>query len=306
MVTQPQAISIGQTNFRALPANMLSRLSLASLKDIMRAYDEEGEDVPKMAQGGEVERPELIADPRQIPASAQATVQPVNMSDVARQVLSESTPKTADGYKVPAYDPSKDPMVERGYTRLTGDPTELGFKVRECGPRGCISPQVIGTVYNPTTGQYFQTGAGNPFEVMPEGWLYTSAQGTIKPIYGERGPIEQMPIAPNPVAPNPVAPTAPESPYIVNPYRINMGETQVTPSAPYNVNPYQFNIGQSQSMPMPQSRPTDQGSRPMYQMPQYQAPPMPDYLQDYENRTSGNNAPLQATLMDFLRRQRMV
>jgi len=278
----PQNISIGQTNFRTLPANMLSRLSLASLKDILSMYDKEGENVPKMADGGEVERPELIADLRQIPASAQATVQPVDMPGVARQVLSESIPKTADGYKVPAYDPSKDPMVERGYTRLTGDPTELGFKLRECGPMGCVAPQVMGYVYNPSTGQYIQTAAGNPYEEMPEGWQYSMA--LPKAVYGERGPIEQMPIAPNPVAP-----TAPESPYIVNPYRINLGQTQSTPVQP--------------SQPTAQA---PQVSRPVYQMPQYQAPPMPAYLQEYVDRTSGNNAPLQSTLMDFLRRQRMV
>ena len=327
---------------------------MKSARDLLQAF----------AQGGEVERPELIAQLGQVPSSSQANTQPAGMTqeefdaykartgrfggttgdyfgavpipanvyadaqdnlywlatgengnqswnlgsesyaigpDGRPVIPAASTSKVADGYKVPAYDPSKDPMVERGYTRFTGDPTELGFKVRECGPMGCPAFQVIGTIYNPTTGQYFETAAGNPYAEMPEGWQYTSAQGTIKPIYGERGPIEQMPIAPNPVAP-----TAPESPYIVNPYRINMGQTQVTPSVPYSVNPYQVNLGQSQSMPMPQSRPTDQGARPAYQMPQYQAPAMPSYLQEYVDRTSGNNAPLQATLMDFLRRQRMV
>jgi len=115
-------------------------------------------------------------------------------------------PKTENGYKVPEYDPSKNPMVALGYNRLMADPASLGFKTRECGPMGCISPQVIGTVYNPTTGQYFQTGAGNPFEVMPEGWLYTSAQGTI-PQAGRPAPT------PNPSLPGtPVpTPTLPES-----------------------------------------------------------------------------------------------
>jgi len=113
-------------------------------------------------------------------------------------------PKTENGYKIPEYDPNKDPMVARGYNRLMADPASLGFKTRECGPRGCMAFQVLGTVYNPTTGQYFETAAGNPFEVMPEGWLYTSAQGTI-PQAGRPAPTPD-PSLPGTPAPTPALP----------------------------------------------------------------------------------------------------
>jgi hypothetical protein len=303
----PQNISIGQTNFRTLPVNMLSRLSLASLKDILSMYDKEGENVPKMADGGEVDRPELIAQLGQIPASAQATVQPVDMPGVVRQVLAASTAdrnvkypfnpdapppdsKIADGYELKPR-PGTD---WAGYNYTDKSLEELGFVPRECGPMGCVGLTVMESYANPKTGEYFTLGT--PFQgEMPEDWVRVrgpsyDGQGNLinsgvpKRIYGE---VDR--IAPNPIAPNPVAPTAPESPYIVNPYRINLGQTQSTPVQP--------------SQPTAQA---PQVSRPVYQMPQYQAPPMPAYLQEYVDRTSGNNAPLQSTLMDFLRRQRMV
>jgi len=263
-------------------------------------YDKEGENVMKMAEGGEVDRPELIAQLGRVP-SASATVQPTDMADVARQVLSGSTSKN----------PADFPALQAppGYRMADRGLEELGFVPGECGPMGCTGFQVVTDYANPKTGEYVTLGT--PFQgQLPEGWVKVNptsydAEGNVigggppKRIYGETGPIEQMPIAPNPVAP-----TAPESPYIVNPYRINMGETQVTPSAPYSVNPYQVNLGPSQSMP--QSQPTAQAPRPVYQMPQYQAQPMPEYLQNYVDRTRDTNAPLQADLMDFLRRQRMV
>jgi len=50
----PQDISLGRISYRALPVSMLSRLSLASLKDILKKYEEEGEEVPRYADGGPV------------------------------------------------------------------------------------------------------------------------------------------------------------------------------------------------------------------------------------------------------------
>jgi hypothetical protein len=220
-----------------------------------------------------------------------STVQPVDMPGVARQFLPESIPKTADGYKVPAYDPSKDPMVALGYNRLMADPASLGFKTRECGPMGCAAFQVMGTVYNPTTGQYFETIAGNPFEVMPEGWLYTSAQGTI-PQAGRPAPT------PNPSLPGTPAPTPalPES---------RAGGFRFAP-AERKGRRYQFERPAQPQQSRPQERPrfTPQG-------PGNNAG-LDEALRGYRERSNAPALPRanggdvsRAELLDFLKKNRM-
>ena len=93
-------------------------------------------------------------------------------------------------------------MKDLGYGRYTGNPADLGFKERQCGgPLGCVAPSVVGTVYNPSTGQYFEVSAGNPYEVMPEGWKYTMGGVEERATGTYRNPQEAVTVPTDPARP---------------------------------------------------------------------------------------------------------
>ncbi len=92
-------------------------------------------------------------------------------------------------------------MKDLGYGRYTGNPTDLGFKERQCGPMGCAAFQVMGNVYNPSTGQYFEVSAGNPYETMPEGWKYTMGDVKERATGTYRNPQEAVIVPADPARP---------------------------------------------------------------------------------------------------------
>ncbi len=92
-------------------------------------------------------------------------------------------------------------MKDLGYGRYTGNPTDLGFKERQCGPMGCAAFQVMGNVYNPSTGQYFEVSAGNPYETMPEGWKYTMGNVKERATGTYRNPQEAVIVPADPARP---------------------------------------------------------------------------------------------------------
>jgi len=98
----PQNLSIGRTSYRSLPANMLSRLSLASLKDILKRYEEEGEEVPRYADGGPVAGILNVNNPSLTPGGLiSSSAPPVNQDDVRRSILQFA--RDAASGKVPSY-----------------------------------------------------------------------------------------------------------------------------------------------------------------------------------------------------------
>jgi len=190
------------------------------------------------------------------------------------------------------YDPSKDPMVALGYTRLMADPASLGFKTRECGPWGCIAPRVMGTAYNPTTGQYIPTIAGNPFEVMPEGWLYTDGTPTHTQQAGRPAPTPE-PFLPGIPAPTPALPES------------RAGGFRFAP-AERGDRRYQFERPAQPQQSRPQERPrfTPQG-------PGNNAG-LDEALRGYRERSNASLLPRanggdvsRAELLDFLKKNRM-
>jgi len=204
----PQNLSIGRTSYRSLPANMLSRLSLASLKDILKRYEEEGEEVPRYADGGPVAGVMRADDPSQTPGGL--------------------IPSSASSSKNPADFPAA--KAPPGYRMADRSLEELGFVPQECGPMGCVGLQVVTDYANPKTGEYVTLGT--PFAgQLPEGWVKVNPTsydaegnviggGTPKRIYGEVDRIA-------PVMPAP-APTQPGSPYEVRPHSMQMGQTRTS------------------------------------------------------------------------------
>jgi hypothetical protein len=218
----PQNLSIGRTSYRSLPANMLSRLSLASLKDILKRYEEEGEEVPRYADGGPV-----------LPTAGAMSTTP---GATPGGLIPSSTPVTQDQMQTIISDLVKAPAdfpaakAPPGYRMADRSLEELGFVPQECGPMGCVGFQVVTDYANPKTGEYVTLGT--PFAgQLPEGWVKVNPTsydaegnviggGTPKRIYGEVDRIA-------PVMPAP-APTQPGSPYEVRPHSMQMGQTRTS------------------------------------------------------------------------------
>jgi hypothetical protein len=251
----PQNLSIGRTSYRSLPTGMLSRLSLASLKDILKKYEEEGEEVPRYADGGAVaptpmtqqqladyiartgrfgggtgnySGPMPLASNNYLDANDVLHALPSAISTTPGATPGGLIPSSASSSKNPADFPTA--KAPPGYRMADRSLEELGFVPQECGPMGCVGFQVVTDYANPKTGEYVTLGT--PFAgQLPEGWVKVNptsydAEGNVigggapKRIYGEVDRIA-------PVIPTP-APTQPGSPYEIRPHSVQMGQTRTS------------------------------------------------------------------------------